>query len=536
VTFPLRCAFLALLSWLPPVVAYAQPPATTSSPTDLDAFMGRVLERRDENWKKLHDYVLSETERFDILGPGEVKLHGMRREFTWYVRDGSLIRSAVRFDGVDIPEPERRRYEERWLKEEKSRESRRARKPGGQADEPAAAGAGGQGRERPSEGGAAGEAGPPDAASGSASLDAFVDQRGEPRFISEAYFLRFTFEPGNYYVVGREQVEGRDVVRIEYYPTRLFEPERERTGGQKPPRPERRDRGRAKERDTEREYERKFNKVALVTFGSGGVVIILIVREHPAAEELPAPAPLRPFRKAIGKALFLPILQYTDGYGFTYGLRTSFVNALGRDGRVSVPLTWGGTKRAAVELDKTTKAGPFTSLLGGASISRRTNPFYEQDDDRRQVWMGAARQLSGHLRVGLHGSFAGVTFRGLEDRVGIYGADLTLDTRNDPVFPRNAVLASAGWEVVDPRASGRVNRYHVEARGYAGLNRNTLTLALEAVADVGPDFRPAPRPDSRLTGNMTMRRVPFGGRPYRIEVRGGKLSATITLRAAGRNR
>ena len=264
-TFPLRCAFLALLSWLPPLVAYAQPPATTSSPTDLDAFMGRVLERRDENWKKLHDYILSETERFDILGPGEVKLHGMRREFTWYVRDGFLIRSPVRFDGVDIPEPERRRYEERWLKEEKSRESRRARKAGGQADEPAAAGAGGQGRERPSEGGAAGEAGPPDAASGSASLDAFVDQRGEPRFISEAYFLRFTFEPGNYYVVGREQFEGRDVVRIEYYPTRLFEPERERTGGQKPPRADRCDRERAKERDTEREYERKFNKVALVT-------------------------------------------------------------------------------------------------------------------------------------------------------------------------------------------------------------------------------------------------------------------------------
>jgi len=68
------------------------------------------------------------------------------------------------------------------------------------------------------------------------------------------------------------------------------------------------------------------------------------------------------------------------------------------------------------------------------------------------------------------------------------------------------------------------------------MNKNTLTLALEAVADVGPDFRPAPRPDSGLTGNMTMRRVPFGGRPYRIEVRGGKLSATITLRAAGRDR
>jgi hypothetical protein len=45
---------------------------------------------------------------------------------------------------------------------------------------------------------------------------------GEPRFISEAYFMRFVFEPGNYYVAGRATLEGRSVVVVEYYPSRLF--------------------------------------------------------------------------------------------------------------------------------------------------------------------------------------------------------------------------------------------------------------------------------------------------------------------------
>ena len=44
----------------------------------------------------------------------------------------------------------------------------------------------------------------------------------QPRFVSEAFFLDFEFEPGNYYFAGREEYAGRDVVRIEYYPEQLF--------------------------------------------------------------------------------------------------------------------------------------------------------------------------------------------------------------------------------------------------------------------------------------------------------------------------
>ena len=40
--------------------------------------------------------------------------------------------------------------------------------------------------------------------------------------MSYAYFLRFRFEPNHYALVGRESLDGRAVLRIEYYPSELF--------------------------------------------------------------------------------------------------------------------------------------------------------------------------------------------------------------------------------------------------------------------------------------------------------------------------
>ena len=68
--------------------------------SDLDAFMEKVLARRDDNWKKLQQYVLEEKEAFDLTGPGRFPLWGMRREYTWFIRDGIFVRSPTRADGV----------------------------------------------------------------------------------------------------------------------------------------------------------------------------------------------------------------------------------------------------------------------------------------------------------------------------------------------------------------------------------------------------------------------------------------------------
>jgi hypothetical protein len=80
----------------------------------------------------------------------------------------------------------------------------------------------------------------------------------EPRFVSEAYFLEFTFEPGRYYLAGREQLEGQDVLRIEYYPTQMFG-ERDGDGSG------RERRRRQRDEDAAREIQSKMNRTSLIT-------------------------------------------------------------------------------------------------------------------------------------------------------------------------------------------------------------------------------------------------------------------------------
>src|ERR671912_729288 len=103
------------------VLALLMAPALPSAQSDLDAFMARVLARRDENWKKLQQYVLDEDERFHLLGPGGVRLYGFSRQYTWFIRQGYFIRSPLKFDGVTISEEDRTREERRWIAREQAR-------------------------------------------------------------------------------------------------------------------------------------------------------------------------------------------------------------------------------------------------------------------------------------------------------------------------------------------------------------------------------------------------------------------------------
>jgi hypothetical protein len=100
-------------------------PAVAQS--DLDAFMEKVLARRDDNWKKLQQYVLEEKEAFDLTGPGRFPLWGMRRDYTWFIRDGIFVRSPVSADGVKLSEADRRKAEDQWLRRQKNRDEREKR-------------------------------------------------------------------------------------------------------------------------------------------------------------------------------------------------------------------------------------------------------------------------------------------------------------------------------------------------------------------------------------------------------------------------
>jgi outer membrane protein assembly factor BamA len=223
------------------------------------------------------------------------------------------------------------------------------------------------------------------------------------------------------------------------------------------------------------------------------VVLILLVQEKPLPD---GPPILRPVQTLRDRFMFLPILSYTDGYGFTYGARGSFANMLGPHSRVSVPLTWGGVKRAAFEGERTFRRGPISRVEGAFSLSSRENPHYRLDDQRLEIMGRVERQIGPALRIGARVGWTDVAFGDVDETFASYGADLTFDTRSDPAFPRNAVLATAGWEVMD-RAGPAINRYRLDARGFVGvIGQSVLSVrALYARAD-----RPLPAYQQWLLG------------------------------------
>jgi hypothetical protein len=158
------------------------------------------MTRRDDNWKKLQQYVLDERETIELHGPSRTTLWGERRDYTWYIRDGFFVRSPVKVNGATVGDDDRRKYESEFL----SRQRKRERSASGSGTGPGPALIAPQDDDAPQD------------------VDGLIRQTRQPSFVSSAYFLRFKFDEGRYALVGRESLEGRDVLRVEYYPTKLF--------------------------------------------------------------------------------------------------------------------------------------------------------------------------------------------------------------------------------------------------------------------------------------------------------------------------
>jgi len=224
----------------------------------------------------------------------------------------------------------------------------------------------------------------------------------------------------------------------------------------------------------------------------GDIALVIVVQEFPLPDAaISGPAALKPIKRLWNSGMFLPILRFDDGYGFTYGARISAVDWPSRGNRFSVPLSWGGTKRAALEYERTRPTGPFDRIFATVSASRRENPFYEIDEEREEVAVEVSKRLGRFVRASGHAGYAAVTFGTTEENTVTYGAAFTFDTRRDPVFPRNAVVASAAWERLDPEVSAAVNRFDAEARGYVGLfGQSVLALSAQYTGADGtqPDY------------------------------------------------
>jgi outer membrane protein assembly factor BamA len=249
------------------------------------------------------------------------------------------------------------------------------------------------------------------------------------------------------------------------------------------------------------------------------VLLVIVVDEKPGVtEDDLTPGP---WRGVTASGMWLPVLNYQEGYGFTYGARISFVDGLGSRSRVSMPLTWGGERQARVELEKGFEGRAVRRLAGGGGISRRENPFYEIGDTRSDVWARVESAPRSWLRAGGGARLADVSFGDLDDRLATLGADVALDTRIDPAFPRNAVYAVAGFErltfdamatPVDAAGHARTSagRFSLDGRGYVGLVRQiVLAVRGQAVTTTAP----VPLYEQQLLGGIpSLRGVDVGSR------------------------
>jgi outer membrane protein assembly factor BamA len=209
------------------------------------------------------------------------------------------------------------------------------------------------------------------------------------------------------------------------------------------------------------------------------ILVVIVVDEGPVRIRMPDEAGGEPEvvpRRGLRNFLYLPILDAEDGYGLTYGVRLARVGVGGDTGRLSIPLSWGGTKRAGVEYDRTFERGPFSRVAIGGALQRRTNPAFDEDDGRRRVWGRAERHL-GPVRLGGGVGWEHVSFGAADDELRTSALDVAYDTRLSPLLPRNAVYARAGVERIDFASGGDAVRTTLDGRAYLGLFGQTVLEA-----------------------------------------------------------
>jgi len=185
---PMMTRLFALTLLLVPVGA--APDAGVAQDDEIDAFMEKVLERRVTNWEDLYRYTVRDREVIDVVGPDGGRIEGQVGEYTWYVREGYMVRSPDTLNGAKVGDKEREKAEQKFL--DRVRESEEER----------------------------------------AANEALAEDAEEGGTVEREYFLGFPFEPGNYLLAGFEDFEGQEVARIEYYPKELFEDDEGGEGGE----------------------------------------------------------------------------------------------------------------------------------------------------------------------------------------------------------------------------------------------------------------------------------------------------------------
>ncbi len=238
------------------------------------------------------------------------------------------------------------------------------------------------------------------------------------------------------------------------------------------------------------------------------VVVIILVEERSAVT--PDDFMPGPWTRIARSGMWLPIVGYADGYGFSYGARVTAADAIGPRSRLSAPLTWGGARRAAIEADRAFDHGLISRAEASVGIARRVNPFFRVPDTRREVAARIERAIGPWFRTGVAATMAQVSFGDTDARRSSTGIDVVVDTRRNPAFPRNAVRASLGWERLFFDADRRAGRWSADAETFVGIGGQAVAVlrARSVRADA-----PLPAYEWALLGGATsLRGYPAGHR------------------------
>ena len=252
------------------------------------------------------------------------------------------------------------------------------------------------------------------------------------------------------------------------------------------------------------------------------ITVIIVVRERPRAS-IRSPV-VRSLARLASQSMFLPIIRHDEGYGWSYGARFTLVDGLGRNSRVSAPVTWGGDKRMALEADRSLSGAVFARVRGGASYGRRTHPYFGVEDRRSRVWAAVERRLPLGVRAGAEVAWEDVAFGIARDRLARLTVDLEYEGRAAGAFPRDDVRLRAAVERFDVAGSlPAVVRPRLDARVFKGVGGRTVLAARVFFEGASAPLPPYERP--LLGGRGTLRGWPVGAR-----VGDRLLAASVELR------
>ena len=243
------------------------------------------------------------------------------------------------------------------------------------------------------------------------------------------------------------------------------------------------------------------------------VALVLLVHEKPGIS--PTGEPPSVLRRLRSRLMFFPILDYEDGYGWTYGARTTVVDIAGKgDARLGAAVVGrhaprdhrsrshvpgrpahpprrdrSASRSARTRTTRSTIAAPSSRRAASGGCSTRSRLGRRRRGPNVDV-RAAARRTSG---------LAAPTSR--STRAAIRRSRLTRSS------PRRLARLNAIGTTSTSWASPAIDRYRLDARGYKRLFAQNV-VAVRAQYDTASDVLPPY--EQLLLGGATLRGIAAG--------------------------